>query len=288
MGSASYAKHEASRTIFERATAFLGYDIADLCFSGPIDKLTDTEFQQPALFTVGMAHWAAILHAPYHVSTPPYLAGQSLGEITALTAAGYFLFENGLHLAQQRGRLMKQSAETTKGGMTAILGLEAEVTAQICAEVQTETGQILQLANDNSPVQQIISGELDALESAETRLKQAGAKKTVRLAISIASHCDLMQDVAAEFSNVLAKVAVRKGNLAVVSNVSAEILPTNNPDAIRNELITQLTAPVRWRESMLTLRALGVDTFIEVGPGDVLTKLMKRIDRTTKREVWQP
>ena len=285
MGHAAFQQHAVARDMFARADEALGFSISALCFEGSLAELTDTAIQQPALYTVGMAHWAVLVSA--ETQPPAFHAGQSLGEITALAAAGYLTFEDGLYLAQQRGQLMKASGEQTTGAMTAVLGLEIAQVKACCRAIRNEYGLIVSVANDNSAVQQIIAGETYAIELTEIRLRAAGAKKLVRLPISIASHCALMRSVSADFGRILNGVDFLEGSIPVMGNVSASTIPAA-PAAIRSELSRQLTSPVRWRESMINLVATGVTTFIEVGPGDTLTRLMKRIDRNVTRHTFQP
>ena len=285
MGHAAFQQHAVAREIFERADEALGYSLSSLCFEGSLKELTDTAIQQPALYTVGMAHWSVLISA--ETKPAAFHAGQSLGEITALAAAGYLTFEDGLHLAQRRGQLMKASGEKTPGAMTAVLGLDKKLVESCCTHAREDSGLTISIANDNSPMQQIIAGETYAVELAETQLRAAGARKLVRLPISIASHCALMRDVAAQFQAVLNSVDFSQGTVPVMGNVSASIIPAA-PAAIRSELTRQLTSPVRWRESMLNLIDAGVDNFVEVGPGDTLTMLMRRIDRSVTRRAFQP
>ncbi|HFC11364.1 MAG TPA: [acyl-carrier-protein] S-malonyltransferase [Anaerolineae bacterium] len=284
MGHASFLRYPIARKLFEQADTFLGYKLSTLCFSGPEDQLTATEYQTPALFVVGMARWA-IMQADTAWPVADFIVGQSMGMTTALAAAGAISFEDGLLLAQQRGKLMQKAGEKRRGAMAAVLGISAETVTTICQTIQTESGLIIQLASDSSPVQQLITGETKAVELAMLRLRESGARKVVLLPISIASHCDLMREMASHYAKIIEQVVFHDARVPLVSNVSAELIQTATQ--LRHEIIAHLTVPVRWRESMLLLRQLGVDTFIEVGPSDALTKLMKRIDRSATRKAYQ-
>ncbi len=283
MGLWTIQQSAEARALFERADGQLGYALSDLCFYGPKERLTETVVQQPANFVLGMARWAVICERD-EWSQPAFVVGQSMGAITALAAAGAVSFEDGLRLAQRRGELMAAAGVRRAGAMAAVLGLSAEITRRVCADVSAETNQILQLANDNSPVHQNISGQAEAVALALPRLKAAGARKLVRLPISIASHCDLMTTMAEQFAEVVATVEFQDASVPLVSNVSAE--PIQAAADLQREIVDHLTRPVRWRESMLQLRDLGVDTFVDVGPGESLSKLMKRIDRSATRKAY--
>lgn len=284
MGHASFLRYPSARNLFERADSALGYSLSSLCFNGPEDQLTATEYQTPALFVVGMARWA-IIQASTEWPTADFIVGQSMGITTALAASGAVSFEDGLLLAQQRGALMQAAGQKRKGAMAAVLGMQAANVITICAEIRAESGQIIQLASDSSPVQQLITGEIAAVELAITRLRERGARKVILLPISIASHCALMTEMAQQYAKVVEAITLQDAQVPLISNVSAEII--QSAEQLRHEVIAHLTVPVRWRESMLTLRQLGVDTFIEVGPADALTKLMKRIDRSATRKAYQ-
>ncbi len=284
MGLQAVERSAAAKRLFAQADEQLGYALSDLCFNGPLTQLTDTTYQTPANFVLGMVRWVTVV-ASDSWPQPDYIVGQSMGAISALAAAGAVSFSDGLTLAVERGALQAESGRQRPGAMAAVLGLSAEITQSVCADVSAETNQILQLANDNSPVHQNISGEVAAVELALPRLKAAGARKLVRLPISIASHCDLMATMAEQFADAVACVEFQDASVPLVSNVSAELI--QSADDLRREIVDHLTRPVRWRESMLTLRSLGTDTFVDIGPGDSLSKLMKRIDRTATRKAFE-
>lgn len=270
---------EAAET-FRLADDILGITLSRLCFEGPEADLTDTVNAQPAIF-VHSAAVLAVLRARGHTPSPTFVAGHSLGEYSALYAAGAFDFADGLRLVRERGRLMKLAGERQPGGMAAVLGLDLDTVSEICQRAQKETGHPVQVANDNCPGQVVISGALPALEKAMTLAQGAGARKVVRLAVSIAAHSPLMQVVQDEFAAVVRATPMRAPRVPVVMNATAR--PTTDVDEIRQRLIAQLTSPVRWTDSVRYMREQGVDTLVEIGPGEVLTKLAKRIDRGLQR-----
>lgn len=280
MGQSLYDRSPAARAVFDRADDLLGFSLSTLCFQGPEAQLTDTANQQPALFVTSLAARAALI-ASDDSEPPAFMAGHSLGELTALVASGSIGFGDGLSLVRQRGLLMKGAGEQEPGAMAAILALDTAVVADICAQVRADTGRRVQIANDNCPGQLVISGDKDALAVAMTAAKEAGARKVVQLPITIASHSPLMAGAAEAFAAAVAETAVAAPGVPVIGNVSARPLAT--PADVRHELEAQLTSPVRWTESIQYLLAQGVDTFVEVGPKDVLLSLVKRIDRKAKR-----
>lgn len=280
MGRDLYVHEPAARAVYEAADDQLGYALSRLCFEGPEDALTATDVQQPALYTTSLAMWA-VLREQGQTGDASYVAGHSLGEISALAAAGAVSFADGLALVQRRGDLMRQAGEAQPGGMAAVIGLDAAEVATVCATAADQTERIVQVANDNCPGQVVISGDEIALEAAMTLLTQHGARKVVRLPISIAAHSPLMAPVATEFAAAVDATQFLPPAVPVVANVTAR--PMSTVDEIRAELKAQLTSPVAWTESVRTMTAAGVDTYMEVGPGDVLLGLVKRIDREAAR-----
>jgi [acyl-carrier-protein] S-malonyltransferase len=280
MGAEVAAAYPAARRIFAAADDLLGFPLSGLCWQGPESDLNDTANTQPALFVTSLALLRA-LEAEIGPVAPACMAGHSLGELTALCAAGAFSFEDGLRLVQTRGRLMKAAGEREPGAMAAILGLDADQVRGVCAQASAETGQRLVLANDNCPGQIVISGDTGALERGAELASAAGARTVVRLAVSIASHSPLMDTITAEFRAAVGAVPMVAPRGPVMGNVGAAAL--TGPDAIRAELGAQLTSPVRWTESMQGLLAQGLTQFVEVGSKDVLSGLMKRIDRKAER-----
>ena len=283
MGRELVDREPAARALFDEADARLGFALSRLCFDGPEEALTDTAVQQPALFTTSLAAWAVLTARGQ--ADAAYVAGHSLGEFSALAAAGALGFADGLALVRRRGELMKLAGRRQPGGMAAILGLDAAPVAELCAAAAAETGRYVGVANDNCPGQVVITGDEMALARAMELLSQAGARKVVRLPISIAAHSPLMAGVAGEFAAAVAAAPLAAARIPVMANVSAQ--PITTPDEIRAELTAQLTAPVRWTESVRQLGALGVDAYVEVGPGDVLLGLVKRIDRAAARTKFE-
>jgi [acyl-carrier-protein] S-malonyltransferase len=204
-----------------------------------------------------------------------------LGELSALVAAGSLSFEDGLRLVRRRGELMKEAGEREPGAMAAILALDMSVVEEICQRASVHVGRIVQLANDNCPGQVVISGDEEALEMAMSLAEEAGARKVVKLPITIAAHSALMTSAATAFSQAVETTPIGVPAVPIVANVTAR--PLTTPDEIRAELAAQLTSAVAWTEAMRYLLAQGVDTFVEVGAGDVLLSLVKRIDRQAKR-----
>lgn len=276
MGRDLVDAYPAARETFEQADDLLGFKLSALCFDGPENDLNDTINTQPALYTYGIATLRA-LQAELPQAVAAFAAGHSLGEFTALTAAGALSFEDGLRLVRERGRLMKEAGERSPGAMAALLGLDAGPAQELCARAQAQTGGVLVLANDNCPGQIVISGDDAAIEAALALAKETGAKKAVKLAVSIAAHSPLMEPAAAAFQEALAAVTIHAPRIPVYANVSAASL--TSADQIREELAQQLTHSVRWTESVRAMIAAGAHWFLELGPKDVLTALLKRIDR---------
>lgn len=279
MGRDLYDAFPAARAVFAQADSILGIALSQLCFEGPSEVLNDTFNTQPAILATSIA--ALRVLEEHGMDSPAYVAGHSMGEFSALVAAGAVSFEDGLRLVRERGRLMKQAGEQSPGGMAAILGLEREQLEAICATVQEQSGEYVGIANDNCPGQLVISGTLVSLERAMEVAKEQGARRTVRLAVSIAAHSPLMAEAAAEFRRVLDATPFRKPAVPLVANATAR--PLTDPDGIRDALGRQLTSPVRWAESVRWMIGQGVTRFVEVGPKEVLTGLLRRIDRTVER-----
>lgn len=279
MGRELYEAEPAARAIYDAADRQLGYAISTICFEGPDDVLTDTLVQQPALYTTSLAAWAVM--KARGEAAPAFLAGHSLGELSALAASGALAFEDGLALVQRRGELMKRAGQEQPGGMAAILGLGLFELDEACREASDQTGRIVQVANDNCSGQVVISGDTQALELAMTLAEAAGARKAIRLPISIAAHSPLMMSAATDFARAVDETPIGPATIPVIANVTAT--PLTDPTAIRQELKDQLTSPVAWTATIEYLVGQGVDTFVETGPGDVLLGLVKRIDRNAQR-----
>jgi [acyl-carrier-protein] S-malonyltransferase len=284
MGHDLYKREPAARAVFDQADAQLGFSLSDLCFHGPLEALTDTVNQQPALFVTSLAMLRVLAARDWAGAGPAdFMAGHSLGELSALVAAESLSFREGLALVRRRGQLMKAAGEREPGGMAAILGLDVAQVADICQ--RASESRPLQVANDNCPGQVVISGDRQALARAVALAQAAGARKVVTLPITIAAHSPLMATAAAEFATAVEQCDLSPPVIPVIGNVTAR--PLTTAAAIRAELKAQLTAPVRWTDTINYLRLQDVDTFVEVGPGDVLLSLVKRIDRNTVRKKYE-
>jgi [acyl-carrier-protein] S-malonyltransferase len=260
----------SAKALFQRANTVLGYDLASVCFNGPEAELTKTENAQPGLFLVS---WIAFQLLRERAPAVPFdgAAGLSLGEFTALAAAGAMTFEDGLKTVRRRGQLMQQACENTRGGMAAIIGLDEAATREICAQ----TGVVL--ANLNCPGQLVISGESVKIGEACEAAKARGARRALPLAVAGAYHSPLMESAQPGLRAALEGIQVQSPSVTVISNVTAQ--PHANAAAIRDRLVEQVTASVRWEESMRYLLAQGFSRFIELGPGTALSGFMKRIDK---------
>jgi [acyl-carrier-protein] S-malonyltransferase len=268
MGKDLAAQVPAARVWFDRARAALGYDLGAICFNGPESWLTRTEHAQPAIFLVS---WVAFQLLKERAPALQFqaTAGLSLGEFTALAAAGALSFEDGLRLVHQRGRFMQEACEATRGGMAAVIGLDEAATRQVCAE----TGVVV--ANLNCPGQLVISGPTDKVAEACALAKTRGARGALPLSVAGAYHSPLMATAQPKLEAELARVAVALPAVAVVSNVTAR--PHEGPESIRARLVEQVTSPVLWEQSMRWLVEQGFSRFVELGPGAALSGFMKRI-----------
>jgi [acyl-carrier-protein] S-malonyltransferase len=278
MGQDLSEAYPEARTIFDQADRVLGFALSDLCFNGPEEALNDTINTQPAIFVISVALLRSLESS--RLQAPSFVAGHSLGEYSALVAAGAMDFAAGLQLVRERGRLMKEAGQRSPGGMAAVLGLEAEVVDQVCRQAREETGGVIQVANYNSPGQIVISGDFRTRDVAIELAKAERAKRVVPLAVSIAAHSPLMECIVDEFRQAVEATEFRMPTVPVVANVSAASL--KSVEAIREELVQQLTSPVRWVESVRYMIGQGVTEFVEIGPKDVLTKLMRRIDKSVQ------
>lgn len=279
-------QYAVAHATFTEADDLLGIKLSELCFQGPEEQLTDTINAQPALLTSGVAILRVLQQelgdriSQDAGSGPTFVAGHSMGEYTALVATGCLTFADGLQLVRERGRLMKQAGVQQPGMMAAILGLDEAKVAMICAEASVQGG-IAQVANDNCPGQVVISGDKAGMEAAMAALSAAGAKRVMPLAVSIAAHSPLMQPAAEELRAAIQATPLAVPVVPVIGNTTAQ--PLTTVAAIQDELTAQLTGSVRWTASMQTALAAGVKSFVELGPGDVLAGLIKRIDRGAER-----
>ncbi len=260
----------AARAVFEEADYILGFAFSKLMWDGPKEELDDTVNTQPALFIHSLAVWKTVSPPP----APVCVAGHSLGQLSALTAAGALSFADGLRLVRKRGELMKLAGERNPGGMAAILGLDIPTLDKVCAEASTEA-EIVQVANDNCPGQVVVSGHKTALERAIAAAKAAGAKRALPLAVSIAAHSPLMATIQAEWDAAVNEAPFVDAVISVVGNVAAA--PLSTAEALRADVRAQMQNRVRWTESVRWMNARGAEIFVEAGTGSVLGGLVKRI-----------
>jgi [acyl-carrier-protein] S-malonyltransferase len=275
MGRDLAEKFPVARRTFEEADEALGFSISKLCFEGPDDQLKLTEFQQPAICTVSVA--ALRVLAEKGIS-PNWVAGHSLGEYAANVAAGSIPFADAVRTVRSRGRFMQEAVPAGQGAMAAVLGLSPEEITRACSDAAAETNQVVSAANFNSPEQTVISGEAAAVERAAELLKERGAKRVVMLQISAPFHCALMQPAQDRLAELLRTLTFSQPALRVAVNVDAALV--GDPNELREALIRQVSGAVRWVESVRLLISLRPSFFVEVGPGKVLTGLMRQIDRS--------
>jgi [acyl-carrier-protein] S-malonyltransferase len=270
MGKDLAAGFPSAQAWFDRANAALGYDLAAICFNGSDAELTKTENAQPGIYLVS---WVALQLLQERVPGLKFeaTAGLSLGEFTALTAAGTMSFADGLRVVRQRGRFMQEACDVTQGGMAAVIGLEEAPTREVCAEA----GVVL--ANLNCPGQLVISGATEKILQAVDLAKAKGARRAIPLPVAGAYHSPLMASAQPKLQSELAKTKLSAPTVPVVSNVTAQ--PHTTPEQISARLVEQVTSSVRWEESMRYLLAQGFTRFIELGPGTALTGFMKRINK---------
>lgn len=270
MGGAACEAFPAGREYFERAHQTLGYDLQTLCWNGPEDKLTNTLHAQPALLTVGVlcAAWAASRGLQAQAA-----AGHSLGEYAALVAAGALEFEDALKLVQRRAQLMSQAQS---GAMAAIIGLDDETALQFVDDVRGSG--VLCAANFNAPGQVVISGDVASIENAMRQAKPRGAKMAIKLPVSGAFHSPLMENAGREMQTLIEAAPFRDAQIPVYQNTSAK--PATRAEDLKAALVPQMTGPVRWTQTMQNMIESGANQFYELGPGNVLCGLLKRVDKT--------
>lgn len=272
----AFASEDAVVRTLAQADAALGLPLSRLIAEGPEAELNRTEVTQPALLTASVALWR--LWRARGGGDPVAMAGHSLGEYSALVCADALEFEDAVRLVQLRGRLMQRAVPEGQGAMAAILGLDDGDVAACCAAVDG----VVSPANFNAPGQIVIAGASAAVDAAIERCKAQGAKRAIRLAVSVPSHCALMKPVAEEFAAAVGAVSLRAPRVPVVQNVDGTV--STSPDEVRARLVRQLSEPVRWTRCIEAMSALGVRTFVECGPGRVLAGLVKRIDRTASTQ----
>jgi [acyl-carrier-protein] S-malonyltransferase len=264
-----------SEEVFERASTALGYDLASLCIKGPVEKLNLTENTQPAILAASMAILQPLVRRGL---TAAAAAGHSLGEYTAITAADGFELTSAVALVQKRGQFMQDAVPAGLGLMAAILGMERRNVEKTCLEA-SKNG-IVAPANYNSPGQIVIAGETAAVEKAMELAKSRGAKKIIPLTVSVPSHCALMKQAGQSLAQELEKMTIRDLNFPIVNNADAKYLRTASE--LRPSLVRQISAPLYWEDSISAMAADGCDTFIEIGPGKVLSGLVRRITKESK------
>jgi [acyl-carrier-protein] S-malonyltransferase len=269
MGKDLYGKSSMAKDLFEKANSILGFRITDLMFTGTDEDLKQTKVTQPAIF-LHSTILAAILTESIR---PDMVAGHSLGEFSALVANRTLTFADGLILVSKRAKAMQKACEMTPSTMAAILGLDDIVVEEVCASVK----EVVVPANYNSPGQIVISGSNDGIDKAIEILKEKGAKRAIKLAVGGAFHSPLMEPARMELEEAIRNTTFNKPICPVYQNVNAR--PSDDPEVIKSNLVSQLTSPVRWTQSVLNMVSDGAVTFVEVGPGNVLSGLIKKINR---------
>lgn len=275
MGRDLAEKFPVARRTFEEADDALGFSLSKLCFEGPEDHLKLTEFQQPAICTVSVAAFRVLAEKGI---TPHWVAGHSLGEYAANVAAASLNFADAVRTVRSRGRFMQEAVPAGRGAMAAVLGLSAEETARACVDAAAETNQVVSAANFNSPEQTVISGESPAVERAADLAKERGAKRVVMLQVSAPFHCALMQPAQDRLAELLRNVNFSEASLPVAVNIDSVLV--TDPEQLRDALIRQVTGAVRWVDSVRLLIGQRPSFFVEVGPGKVLSGLIRQIDRS--------
>lgn len=279
MGADLAQAYPTAKATFEEADEILGLGLSKLAWEGPEEELNDTVNTQPALMVHSVAA-LRVLGEQMPDLKASVVAGHSMGELSALAAAGVLPFNEALKLVRRRGELMKRAGEENPGGMAAILGLDIPAVEALCASASSDA-EVVQVANDNCPGQVVISGHKGAVERAIEGAKEAGAKRALPLAVSIAAHSPLMLSAQEDFNAAVEAAPIQDAAIPIIGNVQAQAM--RSAEEIRADLRAQLNARVRWTESIQAMLAEGVDTFIEIGTGSVLLNLVKRIERGAKR-----
>lgn len=275
MGKALADAYPAARAVFEEVDAALGETLSEIIWSGDIAELTLTANAQPALMATSLAAMRALETEGVQVSDAQFVAGHSLGEYSALAAAGALDISDAARLLRIRGRAMQDAVAVGEGAMAALLGLDFDTVSQIASEAAQ--GEVCQAANDNDPAQVVVSGHRQAVERAIDLAKARGAKRALLLPVSAPFHCALMQPAADKMAAALAEVALKAPRVPLVANVRAEAV--QDPEDIRKLLVAQVTGSVRWRESVTWMTGQGVSEFWEIGAGKALSGMIKRISR---------
>ncbi|HWK22229.1 MAG TPA: ACP S-malonyltransferase [Ureibacillus sp.] len=276
MGQEFVQNNQDSKAIYDKADEVLQFSLSNLMLNGPSEELTLTYNAQPALLTTGVMIAQKLIDAGVK---PDYTAGHSLGEYSAFVTSGALSFEDAVLTVHKRGLFMNEAVPAGEGAMAAILGLDATSLKAVCDQITAE-GDVVQLANLNCPGQIVISGTKAGVEKASVAAKEAGAKRAIPLVVSGPFHSELMRDAAVKLQEVIDAIEVKTPHTPIISNVEAELL--QDPQSIRNEMIEQVFSPVLWESDVRKLLDLGVTTFIECGPGKVLSGLVKKVDRSVK------
>ena len=268
MGQSHYDENEQFASYVDRANDVLGFDLSEIMFEGPEEKLKQTEYTQPAIFLHSVALFSTL------DASPDMVAGHSLGEFSALVACGAVQFEDALKIVRRRGELMQQAGEENPGTMAAVIGMDDEVVERICAEATEKVGEEVIAANYNCPGQLVISGDVEAVKKAVELLKEEGCRLAKMLPVSGAFHSSLMQSAYDGLKESLESLNISQPNCPIYSNYTAE--PTTDPEEIRSNVLNQLLNPVLWTQTLQNMHENGADSFVEVGPGSVLQGLVKR------------
>jgi [acyl-carrier-protein] S-malonyltransferase len=277
MGKDLYENSELAKNLFEQANSILGFRITDIMFEGEKEELTQTKVTQPAIF-LHSAILAKVLGEDFNADM---VAGHSLGEFSALVAADYMTFEDGLKLVYKRAMAMQKACEQNPSTMAAILGLEDSLVEEICNKID----DVVVPANYNCPGQLVISGSVEAIDEACEKLTEAGARRALKLPVGGAFHSPLMEPAQVELANAIEETPFKEGNCPVYQNVTAKA--ERDPNSIKSNLIKQLTASVKWTQTMQQMQSDGLSKVIEVGPGKVLQGLFKKMDRALETESAQ-
>ncbi len=277
MGKDLYEAFPCAREVFDEADAALSFPLSRLCFAGPAEELTLTENTQPAVLTASIASLRVLEDRGQRADV---VAGHSLGEYSAVVCAGGMSFGDAVRVVRERGRFMQEAVPVGKGAMAAVLGLDAELVSQIC--VDTADSEVVSPANLNAPGQVVIAGHVAAVGRASRLAQKRGAQRVLRLSVSAPFHCALMRPAQERLAAVLQGVEFRDLRVPLVNNVDA--VPVTGAAEVRENLIRQVTSVVRWSESVRELVRLGVEAAVEVGPGRVLTGLIRRIDRSIQMQ----
>ena len=281
MGRALYESSAAGRAVFEEADEALGFALSRVCFEGPEEELQATANTQPAILTHSVAALADLrARSPERLEGTAFAAGHSLGEYSACVAAGALRFSDAVRLVRRRGELMQEAVPAGVGAMAAVIGLPAADVEAACREAAGD--EVVSAANYNSPEQTVIAGHAGAVERASAACLAKGAKRAIRLPVSAPFHSALMRPARERMEELLRRTNVADAEVPVVTNVDAE--PASQGDLLRDSLVRQIDSPVRWVESVRRLAALGVDRALEIGPGNVLAGLVRRIDKTIRVE----